>query len=507
MMKKILIYALAIFIILVSVSVLGITVTVPNIVNGTTYNVTVDYKEINITANETASAFWIEWENKTELYFNITSTTRAYENPNISRYMIYTYPNKTDYSFDGEHLRSGHVYYNSTGNSDYRIGFIAIDWDFLYTQRSNITFTNSTFNLYSGMCIDTTGQTLPIMLHYNLTALVGLGCSGVSDCAAKYAIAENASTYYNSFDWQGNNTGFMNMTITNLSQSFIDTKNANIQYYEAAMFLILKSANSTNAWENESTTYEYCNFDYDHDFPTTSADEIFIDNWIYGFHNVSGSNKTSTEGNVTLYNLTYNVTQQFRACANDTNNNVGCSDWLYFTLDYGCTPSWSCSVYGNCNTTGLKPCINVTDSNSCGVGFSGLLNDYQISCIYCDEYPGAAICASTSNTTASGGLDFIEWFWIFQFLAINVIWILKLLNIFKFGQLYSWEIIALLLILNIFLFGINMILTPLSYDSIAITQLSKLERLPFALTILFTIVEIGLSYKSLNLERQRYTPR
>lgn len=47
-----------------------------------------------------------------------------------------------------------------------------------------------------------------------------------------------------------------------------------------------------------------------------------------------------------------------------------------------CTPSWSCSAYDTCNSSNILPCLNVTDTNSCGSAFGGSLNTYDGSCTF-----------------------------------------------------------------------------------------------------------------------------
>jgi hypothetical protein len=52
-----------------------------------------------------------------------------------------------------------------------------------------------------------------------------------------------------------------------------------------------------------------------------------------------------------------------------------------FTISH-CVPAWTCSDYGACNSSDLKPCLNVTDTHSCGYPFTFNLSNYSTSCIY-----------------------------------------------------------------------------------------------------------------------------
>jgi hypothetical protein len=44
-----------------------------------------------------------------------------------------------------------------------------------------------------------------------------------------------------------------------------------------------------------------------------------------------------------------------------------------------CIPDWNCTSYGDC-TDDLQECLNVTDLNTCGEPFEGLLSDYDEAC-------------------------------------------------------------------------------------------------------------------------------
>ena len=79
------------------------------------------------------------------------------------------------------------------------------------------------------------------------------------------------------------------------------------------------------------------------------------------------------------------------ACLNVSDSNL-CGDIFGGDLgDYNgtcsytppCTPSWSCSAYGNCSSNNQTACLNVSDSNLCGDIFGGDLGDYNGTCSYC----------------------------------------------------------------------------------------------------------------------------
>lgn len=67
---------------------------------------------------------------------------------------------------------------------------------------------------------------------------------------------------------------------------------------------------------------------------------------------------------------------------NDTSSNEN-ELYLSFTVD-NCIPNWVCSGYGTCNISDLSDCIGATDSNTCGLSYTGDLSEFPPqACDYC----------------------------------------------------------------------------------------------------------------------------
>lgn len=83
-------------------------------------------------------------------------------------------------------------------------------------------------------------------------------------------------------------------------------------------------------------------------------------------------------------------------------------------LEISCVPNWSCSSFANCSIANVSECLAVSDSESCGIGFTGNLSDYDESCIYCapswacTEYTACGIdnlslCLTMADLNLCGG--------------------------------------------------------------------------------------------------------
>lgn len=64
-----------------------------------------------------------------------------------------------------------------------------------------------------------------------------------------------------------------------------------------------------------------------------------------------------------------------------------------------CTPAWSCSAFGMCNISGNMSCLNVTDVNVCSEPFNGTLSDYDSNCTFTGISLPISIASNLSNST------------------------------------------------------------------------------------------------------------
>jgi hypothetical protein len=70
------------------------------------------------------------------------------------------------------------------------------------------------------------------------------------------------------------------------------------------------------------------------------------------------------------------------------------NDFWMSDLAAACVPNWSCSSLGACNSSDVRPCLAVSDSNTCGDPFGGSLSSYDVACSYVAP-------SSPSSTSAS----------------------------------------------------------------------------------------------------------
>jgi hypothetical protein len=101
--------------------------------------------------------------------------------------------------------------------------------------------------------------------------------------------------------------------------------------------------------------------------------------------------------------------------------------------------------------------------------------------------------------------QFEEVLFLLQFLFLVIVFFIKLVNLFNGWAVYDWKGNLGLFILALFLYGINLIVTPLAYESLYISQLSKLEVMPFLLIVLFTMIEAIITIQLQVTSRPRYT--
>ena len=101
--------------------------------------------------------------------------------------------------------------------------------------------------------------------------------------------------------------------------------------------------------------------------------------------------------------------------------------------------------------------------------------------------------------------QFEEVLFILQFIFLIGIFFYKLFNILNGWSLYDWKGIIVLFISTLFLFGIDLIVTPLAYENLFISQLSKLEILPFLLIVIFSFIEAITMVQAQLSGRPRYS--
>jgi hypothetical protein len=114
----------------------------------------------------------------------------------------------------------------------------------------------------------------------------------------------------------------------------------------------------------------------------------------FGFHNYSvifDNNIADVyydgilEGSVAFTcNVTDDVTDA--SITSRTTYNIISDFYLYGTLP--CTPNWSCTGYGLCNISNLRPCTSVTDLNVCGEAYGGDYSEFtpQACGVYAPSY-------------------------------------------------------------------------------------------------------------------------
>jgi hypothetical protein len=82
-----------------------------------------------------------------------------------------------------------------------------------------------------------------------------------------------------------------------------------------------------------------------------------------------------------------------------------------------CAPDWICSLYGECNTSDLQPCLDVTDQNACGASYTGDYSEFTLSCNYCSINPLDEYCVYTpsdmpgiaTDVLGEAGIQFKVW--------------------------------------------------------------------------------------------------
>jgi hypothetical protein len=141
---------------------------------------------------------------------------------------------------------------------------------------------------------------------------------------------------------------------------------------------------------NNVTDLNTCGILYSGDYSefTPQACDFCLPNWTCSGYGSCLTNDTklcnSTLDNNTCYAQT--------SLPSDLYNGTY-TEFSYLICDY-CLPNWSCSLFGTCNISNLKPCLAVNDSNVCytltGLSsdqFNQTLPDYEGVCTYVPPAP------------------------------------------------------------------------------------------------------------------------
>ena len=94
-----------------------------------------------------------------------------------------------------------------------------------------------------------------------------------------------------------------------------------------------------------------------------------------------------------------------------------------------------------------------------------------------------------------------------QFVIVTLLFLYKLSNILTGWVLYDWKGTVLIFVISVFFYGMNLVIAPLAYENMLLIQLSKLELLPFLVTVALTMIEAFMLIQKQIQGRNRYVSK